>query len=118
MELAPLAADQHLAAVALQVEFLVGTLGEDFAEAVAGQDHAAGRLDGKAGHLDTDPHLKVGAHQNGPLLGDFKFHVLKDRLGASRGRHAGGHLKGMEQFVAFACRFHGLVLPFFYLIYE
>ena len=85
MELAPLAADQHLAAVALQVEFLVGAFGKDLAEAVAGQDHAAGRFDREARHLDADAHLQVGAHQDGPVLGDFELDVLQDRLGAARG---------------------------------
>ena len=116
LELAPLAADQHLPAVALQVEFLVGAFGEDFAEAVAGQDHAAGRFDGEARHLDADAHLQVGAHQDGPVRGDFELDVLQDRLGASRRGHAGGHLEGVQQFVAFAGRFHGLVLPFFYFL--
>ena len=102
-----LAADQHLAAVAFHVEFLVGAFGEDLAETVAGQDHAAGRLDGEAEDLHADAHFEVGAHQDGPLSGDFELHVLQDRLGASRGGHAGGHLEGVQQFVAFACRFHG-----------
>ena len=87
---------------------------EDRAEAVAGQDDAAGRLDREARHLDADAHLQVGAHQDG-LLRRSASSLTFCRIGL--GLRAGATLaaiwKACKQFVAFAGRFHGSVLPFF-----
>ena len=66
------------------------------------QDHAAGGLDADALHVDANPDLQVGTHEDAFVVMHLQLQVLQDWLGAAGGGHAGGGLEGVEQLLTLA----------------
>ena len=116
LELAPLAADLDLAAVAFDGKLLVAALAQDREEPRDRQDDAARGLDADALHVDANPDLQVGAHEDAFVVMHLQLEVLQDRLGAAGGGHAGGRLESVKQFLTLACDFHESVSLFKLLV--
>ena len=106
LEFAPLAADLDLSTVAFDGELFVAAFAQNRQEPRDRQNNTAGGLDAYTLHVNANPDLQVGAHEDALIVVHLQLQILQDGLGTAGGGHASGRLEGVKQFFTLACDFH------------